>query len=145
MISCKRGKHAALFHKGILILHSTFLLTPLLLRIAAAALLSLTSLIVILFRVSPLTSPGLAVPFFFLTVFLVVASTSTLVAYSVWFHTPVEGMDAGRKISVSLREGLFLALATILILVFQIFGILTWWIAGLIYLVFLLVEVALHS
>ncbi|MSR67664.1 hypothetical protein EXS65_02465 [Candidatus Peribacteria bacterium] len=120
-------------------------MTPLLLRIAAAAFLSLSSLIVVLFRVSPLTSPGLAVPFFFLTIFLTVASLSTLLCYAIWGNLSVEGMDAGRKISISLREGLFLATATVLLFVFQIFGILTWWIAGLIYLVFILIEVALHS
>lgn len=120
-------------------------LTPLLLRIAAAAFLSLSSLLVILFRVSPLTSPGLAVPFFFLTLFLSVSCVATLFFYVLWGNLSVEGMDAGRKISISLREGLFLAAGTVLLFVFQIFGILTWWIAGLIYLVFLLVEVALHS
>ena len=120
-------------------------MTPLLLRIAAAAFLSLTSLIVILFRVSPLSSPGLAVPFFFLTLFLAISSITSLLCYAAWSAVAVEGMDAGRKISVSLREGLFLGAATVLLFVFQILGILTWWIGGLIYLVFVLVEVALHS
>ncbi len=99
----------------------------------------------IVFRVSPLTSPGLAVPFFFLTLFLAVASSATLLFYTVWSWIPVEGMDAGRKISVSLREGLFLAAATALVFVFLILGILTWWIGALIYFIFFLVEVALHS
>ena len=120
-------------------------MTHLLLRIAIAAILSLASLLVIVFRVSPLTSPGLAVPFFFLTLFLAIASFSTLACYGAWSHIPVEGMDEGRKMSVSLREGLFIAAATILVLIFQILGILTWWIAGLIYLVFILIEIALHS
>lgn len=120
-------------------------MTPLLLRIAAAAFLSLSSLIVILFRVSPLSSPGLAVPFFFLTLFLSVACIGTLVFYAIWSNIPVEGMDAGCKISVSLREGLFIAIATVVLFIFQILGILTWWIAGLIYLMFMFIEVALHS
>ncbi len=120
-------------------------MTPLLLRIAAAALLSVASLIVVLFRVSPLTSPGLALAFFFLTVFLSTASTVTLLCYFIWSSIAVEGMDAGRKISISLREGLFIALGTVFLFIFQILGILTWWIAALIYLVFFLIEVALHS
>ena len=45
-------------------------MTSLLLRIAIAGFLALASLTVILFRVSPLSAPGLAVPFFLLTVFL---------------------------------------------------------------------------
>ncbi len=120
-------------------------MTHLLLRIAAAAFLSLASLIVILFRVSPLTSPGLAVPFFFLTIFLSASSLATLFFYLIWSMVAVERMDAGHKISVSLREGLFFGGATILIFIFQILGIFTWWIAGLIYLIFVLVEIALHS
>ncbi len=120
-------------------------MTPLLLRIAAAAFFSLASLIVVLFRISPLVSPGLAIPFFFLTTFLAVASISTLLCYGMWSMLPIEGMDSGRRMSVSLREGFFLAIATIFLIVFQILGILTWWIGGLIYLVFVLVEVALHS
>ena len=102
-------------------------------------------MLVILFRVSPLTSPGLAVPFFFFTLFLSIASIGALVCYGLWSKVSVEGMDAGRKISVSLREGLFLAAATVLLFMFQILGILTWWIGGLMYLMFALVEVALHS
>lgn len=114
-------------------------------RIAVAALLSLTSLIVILLRVSPLTTPGIAVPFFFLTVFLSAASLTTLVCYAIWSRLSVEGMDAGRKLSVSLREGLFIGTATVLTFLFLILGILTWWIGVLIFLVFLLVEMALLS
>ncbi len=120
-------------------------MTPLLLRIAAAAFFSLSSLIVVLFRVSPLVSPALAIPFFFLTVFLTVASTGALLCYGIWGTLSIEGMDSGRKMSVSLREGFFLAIATMFLIIFQILGILTWWIGGLIYLVFVLVEVALHS
>ncbi len=120
-------------------------MTPLLLRIAAAALLSVASLLVIVFRVSPLTSPGLAVPLFFLTLFLSASSLATLFFYFIWSMIAVERMDAGHKISVSLREGLFFGGATVLTFIFQILGILTWWIAGLIYLIFILIEIALHS
>lgn len=120
-------------------------MTPLLLRIAAAAFLSFASLFVILFRVSPLTSPTIAIPLFFLTIFLTIAGFATLAAYAAWVRVSMEGMDAGKKVSVALREGLFFASATVLLLLFQILGILTWWIGLLIVLVFVLVEVALHS
>lgn len=118
---------------------------PTLIRIAAAGFLSLASLLVILFHVSPLTSPGVAVPFFFLTLFLSCASIMTLICYFIWSRLSMEGMDAGRKLSLSFREGVFFALATCLVFLFLILEILTWWIGGLIYLVFLLVEFALLS
>lgn len=120
-------------------------MTLILLRIGAAAFFSVSSLLVILFRVSPLTSPGLALPLFFLTLLLSVASVTSLLSYAVWSRIAMEGMDAGKKLSVALREGIFLASGTALVCGFQVLGILTWWIAVLIYLVFLLVEVALHS
>lgn len=120
-------------------------MTSILVRIAVAALLSVSSLAVILFRVSPLSAPSIAVPFFFLTMFLSAASVATLLCYFVWSRLSVEGMDSGRKISVSLREGIFIGCATVLLFVFQLLGILTWWIGGLIYLIFFLVEMALLS
>ncbi len=120
-------------------------MTSLLARIAAAAFLSLASLLVIVFRVSPLTSPYVAVPFFFSTLFLTIASFSTLGFFAFWSHISLEGMDIGKKMSVSLREGLFLAFSTTLLFLFQVLGVLTWWIGLLIYLVFVLVEFALHS
>jgi hypothetical protein len=120
-------------------------MTSILARIGAAALLSLTSLLVIVFRVSPLAAPAVAVPFFFLTLVLSVASIMTLVCYFAWSRLSIEGMDAGRKLSVSLREALFFAAATALVFLFLILEILTWWIGLLIYLAFFLLEMALLS
>lgn len=118
---------------------------PLLLRIAIAAILSVASLMVIVFRVSPLTAPTIALPFFFLTLFLSVASVGALLAYAFWALVSMEGLDAGKKITISLREGIFLACAVVLSIVFLLLGILTWWIGALIFAVFFLVELALHS
>ncbi len=116
-----------------------------LLRIGAAALLSIASLLVVLLRVSPLSSPGLALPLLFITLFLSTSSVSTLGAFAAWGSVSIEGMDAGKKITVSLREGIFIGCATLLLLLFQILGILTWWVGALIYMVFFLVELAMHS
>lgn len=120
-------------------------MTSILARIGVAAILSLTSLIVILFRVSPLSAPALAVPFFFITVFLTISSFATLICYAIWSRLSMEGMDAGRKLSVSLREGLLMGGATVLLLLFLLLEILTWWIGILIYLIFFLIEMALLS
>ena len=120
-------------------------MTPTIARIIAAAFLSLSSLIVILLNVSPLASPAVAVPFFFLTVFLSVASIGTLLCYFIWSRLSMEGMDAGKKLSISFREGMFLGVATILLFLFLILEILTWWIGILIFVVFFLIEMALLS
>ncbi len=120
-------------------------MTPILLRIGAAAILSVASLLVVLMRVSPLTAPGIALSLFFITMFLAVASMSTLGFYGIWSSISIEDMDAGKKITVSLREGIFLGVATVVVFLFQILGILNWWVGVLIYLVFVCVELALHS
>jgi hypothetical protein len=116
----------------------------LLLRIAAAGFLSLSSLLVILFRVSPISSPKVAIPTFFLSLFLAVASFSSLGLYAIWHRISIEGMDLGSKMNIALREGIFLASAVCFLVLFQLLSIFTWWIGLLILLIFLLVELALH-
>lgn len=119
-------------------------MNSILFRIALSGLLSVASLLVVLFRVSPLTAPQIALPVFFLTLFLSLATAASLLLYGVWGCVPIEGLDAGRKLTVSLREGVFLASACLLIVLFHILSILNWWIATLIVMVFGLVEMALH-
>ncbi len=64
--------------------------------------------------------------------------------YGIWVAVPVEGYDGGKKLTIALREGVFLSLALIILILFHLLGILTWWIALMIFAVFLLIEVALH-
>lgn len=119
-------------------------MTSLLFRISLSAIFSIASMLVIVFRVSPLTSPQLALPFFFLTFFLSIASVGALAFYGIWVAVPLEGLDGGKKLTIALREGIFFSLASTFLVLFHLLGILTWWIALLIYGVFLLVEVAMH-
>ncbi len=119
-------------------------MTALLFRISLSAILSVASLLVVLYRVSPLTSPGLALPFFFLTVFLSIASVGALLFYAAWYFLPTEGLDNGKKLTIALREGVFLALATILSILCFLLNIATWWVILLLFLVFVLIEAALH-
>lgn len=119
-------------------------MTTLLYSIIVAALLSVTSLIAILLRVSPLLSPIQALPAFFLSVFLSIATISTLILYMLWKWFPVHAWDEGKILGISLRQGTFLALATVILILFYLLGILNWWIGILIYVVFLLIELALQ-
>ncbi len=120
-------------------------MTSLLFAISLSSLLSVTSFLVVIFRVSPLTSPEYALPAFFLSLLLAVSSTSTLLFYGLWRILPVHSWDLGQLIGIALRQGLFLALGTIVVVLFQLLGLLTWWIALMIYGVFVLVELALNS
>ncbi len=120
-------------------------MTSLLFGIAASALLSVTSLLVVLLRVSPLSAPAYAVPAFFVSVFLSVSSVGTLLLLFLWRVIPFHSWDLARIVSVSVRQGLMLGFAMCVVVLFHLLGLLTWWIAVLIYAVFVLVELALNS
>lgn len=119
-------------------------MTTLLYSIIVTALLSVTSLIAVVLRVSPLTAPGQALPAFFASVFLTVTSIMTLLLYALWKWFPLHAWDEGKILSIALRQGIFIGLAVVIILLFHLMGILTWWIAVLVFLAFVLIEIALQ-
>jgi hypothetical protein len=120
-------------------------MTSLLFGIALAALLSTASFLVVLLRVSPLTAPVQAIPAFFVSLFLSIATISALLLALVWRYASGQSWNAGTLLSVSLREGLFLATIVTLLLLFHLLGLLNWWIGLMVVAVFVLIEVALHS
>ena len=120
-------------------------MTSLLFGIILSALLSTTSLLIVLFRVSPLSTPYQAIPAFFLSVFLSVSSIGTLVFLAIWKIFPIHTWDMGKLLGIAVRQGILLGLGTVILILFNLLGILTWWIAIMIYGVFVLIELALHS
>jgi hypothetical protein len=120
-------------------------MTPLLFGLFLSATLSLTSLLVVLFRVSPLLSPTQALPAFFVSLFLSIASVATLAFFGIWKALPVHAWDSGKILSISIRQGIFLGTATVLMLLLHLLGLFTWWIVIALYSVFLIIEIALHS
>lgn len=115
----------------------------LLFGISVSALLSVTSLLIVLFRVSPLTAPQQALAAFFFSLFLSVSTVGALLFLALWKYLPVHAWDDGRLLTISLRQGVFLGLATILLIVFHLLNLLNWWIGLCIFAVFVLVELAL--
>lgn len=111
--------------------------------VSLAALLSTTSLLIVLFRISPLLAPEQAIPAFFISVLLSVSSTGALLFMLLWKYVPHHDWDLGRLTTISLRQGIFLGSATGIVLLFHILGLLNWWIALLIFSVFVLVELAM--
>ncbi len=105
----------------------------------------MTSLVVVLFRVSPLTSPVQALPAFFASFFLAVSSVSAILLFLLWRLLPIHTWDTGKILSISVRQGIFIASATSIMILFYLLGLLTWWIALLIYAVFILIELAINS
>ncbi|TSC78575.1 MAG: hypothetical protein G01um101425_1038 [Candidatus Peregrinibacteria bacterium Gr01-1014_25] len=120
-------------------------MTSLLFATTLAALFSLTSLLVILLRVSPLTAPLQALPAFFISIFLAVTACCGLALYSLWKHWRGATWGEGHALSVGLREGVFLGAIAVIIILFHILGILTWWVVAWAVAIFLSIELALHS
>ncbi len=112
--------------------------------ISLAALLSTTSLLIVLFRVSPLLAPSQALFAFFFSTLLSVTTVGALVCMGAWKHIVHVSWDTGKLTSISLRQGIFLGVATAICLLFVVLQLITWWIALLIYGVFLLIELALE-
>ncbi|MDD5103505.1 MAG: hypothetical protein PHX93_03835 [Candidatus Peribacteraceae bacterium] len=120
-------------------------MTSLLFGLSLAALLSITSLVIILLKVSPLTVPAQAIPAFFLSLFLSISTVGSLLFLALWKWLPTHSWDAGRIMSVAIRQGVFLAIAVVILVLFHLWELLTWWIAILIFLVFGLIELALDQ
>lgn len=120
-------------------------MTSLLFGISLSAVLSVTSLLVVLFRVSPLTSPEYAIPAFLVSLFFTLSTCGALVFYALWRLLPIHSWDLGTLLSIALRQGIFLGCAGIVIVLFHLLGVLTWWIAILIIATFVLVELGLNS
>lgn len=119
-------------------------MSSLLFGISIAALLSTTSLLVVLLRVSPLLAPAQAVPAFILSLFLSVTTISSLLFLGIWKLFPNLTWDTGKLTSTALRQGIFLGCAMVIVVVFHMLHLLNWWIALCIIGVFVLVEAALE-
>lgn len=119
-------------------------MTSLFFSIVVAAMLSVTSLLVVLWRVSPLTSPTPALTAFFASAFLSTVTVSTIALYFLWKWFPLHAWSEGKILSNALRQGTFIGIGTMIVLLFLMMGLLTWWSVILIYLVFVLIELALQ-
>jgi len=114
-----------------------------LLSLASASLLSLSSLLVVLVRMSPLLDPAYALFFLFLTLFFSVGTVAS--SFLITFQVCLLKTDAQEVLRPSLRRGFLFALLTCVLLFLHLLHVLTWWIAGLVYLVLILVELAVED
>lgn len=134
-----------------------------LVSITLAFLLGASSLVLVLFRVSPITAPEFALPFLFASALVTASAGAGLllcVLKCVYALRPAFlGGDPAREterivalhhplvyarafVGSSLRQGAFFGIATTLLLFLFLLQILNWWIALLAYAVFLLIEMA---
>ena len=94
--------------------------------IGFAALLSWLGWFVVLFKLTPFESTGMALGFFFLTLFLALACTFAVFGFYIrlWLN---RNEVYYHHINISLRQGVLLSLLTLGALALQLAGVLTWW------------------
>lgn len=107
--------------------------------VAGAGLLSWLAFFVVLLKLNPYESTGLALAFFFVSLFLALSASFTLLGFylRVWLH---KNEIFYNHINVSLRQGVLLSLVAIGCLAFLLLSVLTWWTGLLLVAVATLVE-----
>ncbi len=100
--------------------------------IATAGVISWIAWMVVLNKLDPFESTGLALALFFLSLFLALTCTFTVGGYylRVWLnHNEIYF----NHINIAFRQGVLLTLIATGCLIFQLLGVLTWW-SGLLFI-----------
>lgn len=94
--------------------------------IGVAAALSWLGWLVVVIKLGPFESTGLALGFFFLTLFLALACTFAIFGFYVrlWLN---RNEVYYHHINIALRQGILLSVLTLAALALQLAGVLTWW------------------
>ena len=90
-------------------------------------IVSLMTWILVLTHVDPEKSGVLGWLFFYVSLFLFLASTLVLMLTWIWRKSQKEEDEAMLYIGVSFRQGILLALLFNVLLLFQQYRMLTWW------------------
>lgn len=94
--------------------------------LASAGLMSWIAFVVVIFKLDVQESLGLAMGFFFVSLFLALSCTFAVIGFylRVWLnHNEIYY----NHINISLRQGVLLAIVSIGCLAFQLLFVLTWW------------------
>lgn len=107
--------------------------------IAFSGVLAWISWFLVVTKLSPYESMGLALTFFFITLLAALACTFTVAGFyfRVWLF---KNEIFYKHINVALRQGVFLSFLAILCLVFQMMKVLTWWSGLLLVIIVVLLE-----
>lgn len=97
-----------------------------LLVVAGAGLLAWVAFITVIFKFNPYESTSLALAFFYLSLFIALSCTFTLIGYyfRLWLY---KNEIFYLHINISLRQGVLLSLIAICCLVLLMLDVLTWW------------------
>lgn len=91
-----------------------------------AALISWLAFYLVINKLDPFASTGLALALFFVSLFFALTSTFSVIGFyiRVWVNKNEIYYD---HINVSLRQAILLTLITLGCLLFQLLSVLTWW------------------
>ena len=115
-------------------IHSTYIIA-----ILIATVFGWASWIVVLNKLSPFTTPELALSLFYTSLFVALAGTFALVIYYLraWLN---KGEIFNAHLNVSLRQGVLLSTMINTAIAFQRLKVLTWWDGLLLFAIVLLIE-----
>lgn len=107
--------------------------------IAFSGVLVWLAWILIILKLSPYESAGLALVFFFIT--LLIALSCTFTVFGFYFRVWLFRNEIYYKhINIALRQGIFLGLITVFCLVFQMMRVFSWWSGILLVVIAVLME-----
>jgi hypothetical protein len=100
--------------------------------IGVAGVLSWIAWVIVLFKLNPYESTSLALGLFFLSLFLALSCTFTVVGFyfRIWLN---KNEIFYNHINIAFRQGILLTLITLGCLILQLLGTLTWW-SGILYI-----------
>ncbi|MFA4890855.1 MAG: hypothetical protein WC604_00660 [Candidatus Gracilibacteria bacterium] len=110
-----------------------------LMLMAVAGLLAWVAFVTVIFKFNPYESTSVALAFFYLSLFIALSCTFTLLGYffRLWFY---RNEIFYLHINISLRQGVLLSLIAIGCLVLLMLDVLTWWSGGLLITATVLME-----
>ncbi|MBD3270264.1 hypothetical protein GF376_01950 [Candidatus Peregrinibacteria bacterium] len=94
--------------------------------IAFAGLISWIAFYLVINKLDPFESMGLALGMFFISLFFALVSTFTVIGFylRLWLN---RNEIYYNHINISLRQGILLTMIAVGSLLFQLLGVLTWW------------------
>jgi len=107
--------------------------------IAIAGFFSLLGLLLIIYRLTPYEMAGLSLAFFFLTLFMFLASFFAVTGFyfRVWLF---KNDIFYKQVNLSLRQGVLLSLLSVFALIFQMLKVLGWFSGLLLVVIIVLLE-----
>ncbi len=115
-------------------IHSTYIIS-----ILIATVLSWSSCLVVIYKLSPFSQQTLSLFLFYTSLFMALVGTFTLLIYTIrlWLN---KKEIYNTHLNTSLRQGALLSLMIIIDLVFQRLRVLTWWDGILLLAIIILLE-----